>query len=125
MLKKYVAYGPGFSGDYDTSEEAWAVCANHPEGHVYIAVDMDIAAKNILAGMVRDRDAENRCLKDQYEELLEAVQPLAQTAKFFAREMDDDEVICGHYKGTSLSPVSQPTIRAGWIRRLGRWYKKQ
>lgn len=120
MLKRYVAYGPGFSGDYDTSEEAWAVCAKHPEGHVYIAVDMDIAAKNILAGMVRDRDAEIQCLKDQYDELLEAVQPLASISSFFACRMDDDEALCFHYNAPS-----QCTIRAGWIRRLGRWYKEK
>ena len=68
MLKKYVAYGPGFSGDYDTAKEAWDVCTRHPEGQVYVAVDFDFAEKSILAGMVRDRDAEIAILKSKLKE---------------------------------------------------------
>lgn len=34
-MKPFVAYGPGFSGDYDTEQEAWAVVKSHAAGAVY------------------------------------------------------------------------------------------
>lgn len=53
-MKKYVAYGPGFSGDYDTLEEAREVLANNwnwGESHIYVRLDLvtDLAGLLILA----------------------------------------------------------------------------
>lgn len=39
--KKYLAYGPGFSGDYDTKEEALEVLSNNlGEGEIYVRLDL-------------------------------------------------------------------------------------
>lgn len=41
MPKKYLAYGPGFSGDYDTREEAQEVLSNNRgEGDIYVRIDL-------------------------------------------------------------------------------------
>ncbi len=43
MVKKYVAYGPGYSGSYDTMEEACNVLeSNGGKGAIYVRIDLRV-----------------------------------------------------------------------------------
>lgn len=56
MVKKYVAYGPGFSGSYDTIEEAYDVLENNGgNGAIYIRIDLRVPRQPIKVPIPQGR----------------------------------------------------------------------
>lgn len=55
--KRFVAYGPGFSGDFATFAEAWACRMEHRNGAVYALVNADPVTWDLLGDARRDHVA--------------------------------------------------------------------
>ena len=53
-MRKHVAYGPGFSGDYDRLEEAREVLENNwGEGQIYVRLDL-VADQVVLLKLAKE-----------------------------------------------------------------------
>lgn len=54
-MKPFVVYGPGYSGDYDTAEEAQAVLDKHRgNGAVYVVLEPTEATLSWLDKMLKE-----------------------------------------------------------------------